>query len=162
MLCCCAQSLSHVKLFATPWTVACQAPLSMGILQARMLERVAMPSSRGSSQPRDQTQVSCSAGSYLLSEPPGKPKNTGVGSLSLLQGIFPTQESNQGLLHCRQILYQLSYLTNNTTLLSKSRYMLLTEYKSHGSQLDLKSKHAPYHFITQRPSLNKVCLTQVA
>ena len=38
-----------------------------------------------------------------------KPKNTGVGSLSLLQRIFPTQESNQGLLHCRQILYQLSY-----------------------------------------------------
>ena len=33
----------------------------------------------------------------------------GVASLSLLQGIFPTQESNQGLLHCRQILYQLSY-----------------------------------------------------
>ena len=31
------------------------------------------------------------------------------GSLSLLQGIFPTQESNQGLLHCRWILYQLSY-----------------------------------------------------
>ena len=30
-------------------------------------------------------------------------------SYSLLQGIFPTQESNQGLLHCRQILYQLSY-----------------------------------------------------
>ena len=41
-------------------------------------------------------------------EPPEKPKNTGVGSLSLLQGIFPTQESNQGLLHCRWILYQLS------------------------------------------------------
>ena len=37
----------------------------------------------------------------LLSEPPGKPKNTGVGSLSLLQGIFPIQELNQGLLHCR-------------------------------------------------------------
>ena len=39
----------------------------------------------------------------------GKPKNTGVGSLSLLQGIFLTQKSNWGLLHCRQILYQLSY-----------------------------------------------------
>ena len=37
--------------------------------------------------------------STLQSEPPGKPKNTGVGSLSLLQGIFPTQESNLGLLH---------------------------------------------------------------
>ena len=45
----------------------------------------------------------------LLSKPPGKPKNTGVGSLSLFQGIFSTEESNQGLLHCRQILYQMSY-----------------------------------------------------
>ena len=41
-----------------PWTAVCQAPLFMGILQARMLEWVAMPSSRGSSQSRDQTQVS--------------------------------------------------------------------------------------------------------
>ena len=44
----------------------------------------------------------------LPSEPEGKPKNTGVGSLSLLQWIFPTQ-LNRGLLHCRRILYQLSY-----------------------------------------------------
>ena len=36
-------------------------------------------------------------------------QNTGVGSLSLLQGIFPTQGSNPGLLHCRQNLYQLSH-----------------------------------------------------
>ena len=42
--------------------------------------------------------------------PWGSPgKNTGVGSLSLLQKLFPTQESNWGLLHCRQILYQLSH-----------------------------------------------------
>ena len=45
----------------------------------------------------------------LPAEPQGKPKNIGVGSLSLLQGIFPTQESNWGLLHCRRTLYQLSY-----------------------------------------------------
>ena len=45
----------------------------------------------------------------LPAEPPGKPKNTGVGSLSLPQRIFPTQESNLGLLNYRQILYQLSY-----------------------------------------------------
>ena len=45
----------------------------------------------------------------LVSEPQGKPKNTGVGSLFLLQRIFPTQEWNWGLLHCRWILYQLSY-----------------------------------------------------
>ena len=45
----------------------------------------------------------------LPAEPQEKPKNTGVGSLSLLHRIFLTQESNQGLLHCRWILYQLSY-----------------------------------------------------
>ena len=44
----------------------------------------------------------------LPAEPQRKPKNTGVGSLSLLQGTFPTQELNWRLLHCRQILYQLS------------------------------------------------------
>ena len=45
----------------------------------------------------------------LPAEPPGKPENTGVDSLSLLQGIFPSWELNLGLLHCRWILYQLSY-----------------------------------------------------
>ena len=45
----------------------------------------------------------------LPAEAQEMPKNTGVGSLSLLQRIFPTQEFNQSLLHCRQILYQLSY-----------------------------------------------------
>ena len=42
----CAKSLSHVRLSVTPWTGARQAPLSIGILQARILEWVAMPSSR--------------------------------------------------------------------------------------------------------------------
>ena len=45
----------------------------------------------------------------LPAESQGKPKNTGVGNLSLLQAIFPMQELNWGLLHCRWILYQLSY-----------------------------------------------------
>ena len=49
--------------------------------------------------------------------------NTGVGGLFLLQGIFPTQESNWGLLHCRQILHQLSYQgspKNEGAVLSRS------------------------------------------
>ena len=45
----------------------------------------------------------------LPAEPQGKPKNTGVGSLSLFQCIFRTQEPNRGLLPCRRILQQLSY-----------------------------------------------------
>ena len=156
--------LGHVRLFAVH-----------GILQARILEWVAFPFSRGSSQPRDWNQVSHIAGGFFISwatreaqeywngypipspvdlpdpgielrspalqadslptELSGKsPKskysiqlssvaqscltlcspwnspgqNTGLGSLSLLQRIFPTQGSNLGLPHCRQILYQLS------------------------------------------------------
>ena len=100
--------LSHVQLFATPWTVACQAPMSMefsrqeywsrlpflsskkelytqscltlwdpmdfspsgfavhGILQARILKWVAIPFSRGSSWPRDQTWVSCIADRFSI------------------------------------------------------------------------------------------------
>ena len=64
---------------------------------------------QGSSQLKDQIQVSSIAGGSLPAEPPGKPKNTGVHSLSLLQGIFLTQELNQGLLNGRRILYHLSY-----------------------------------------------------
>ncbi|KAB0342503.1 hypothetical protein FD754_019429 [Muntiacus muntjak] len=48
----------------------------------------------------------------LPAEPQGRPKNTGMGSLSLLQPIFRTQESKRGLLHCRRILHQLSYVGN--------------------------------------------------
>ena len=50
--------LSHVQLFATSCTVACQSPLSMAILQVRILQWVAIPSSKGSSQPMDRICVS--------------------------------------------------------------------------------------------------------
>ena len=80
-----------------------------GVLQVRILEWVSIPFSMGFSQPRDRIQVSHLQVDSLPAEPPGKPKNTGVGSLSLLQWIFQTQELNRGLLHCRQILYRLSY-----------------------------------------------------
>ena len=80
-----------------------------GILQARILVWVAVPFSRGSLNPGIEPRSPTLQADSLLSEPPGKPKNTRVGSLSLLQQIFLTQESNKGLLHCRRILYQLSY-----------------------------------------------------
>ena len=72
----------------------------------------AFPFSRGSFQPRDQTRSPALQADSLPTEPQRKPKNTGVGSLFLLQWIFLTQESNRGLLHCGQILYQLSYQGN--------------------------------------------------
>ena len=83
-----------------------------------------MPSCRDLPNPEIKPRSPALQADSLPCEPPGKPKNTGVGGLSLLQGIFLTQESNQGLLHCRQILYQLSYQG------SPKRYM--TDDKSQG------------------------------
>ena len=57
--------LNCLWLFATPWTVVSQAPLSMEILQAEILEWVAVPFSKGSLKPRDRTQISCIAGGFF-------------------------------------------------------------------------------------------------
>ena len=80
-----------------------------GILQARILEWVAFPFSRHLPNPGIKPRSLALQANSLPAESQGKPKNTGVGSLSLLQQIFPIQESNWGLLHCRPILHQLSY-----------------------------------------------------
>ena len=66
-----AKLLHCVQIFANLWTVARQSRLSMAVLQACILEWIAMPSSRGSSQTRDQTHVSCIAGELFTTEPPG-------------------------------------------------------------------------------------------
>ena len=77
-------------------TVAHQTPLSMGILQATILEWVAMPSSKGSSQPGIEHRSPTLQANSSLSEAQGEPMNTTACILSLLQEIFPAQESNQG------------------------------------------------------------------
>ena len=66
-----------------------------GILQARILERVYFPFFRGLSQPRDQTQVSHTAGGFFTSWATRKAQEYCTGSLSLFQRIFLTQELNR-------------------------------------------------------------------
>ena len=92
-----------------PWTVAGQAPLSLGF--SRQEHWSGLPCPPPGDLPNSGTEPRSLAleADSLLSEPPGKLKSTGVSSLSLLHGIFPTHELNRALLHCRQILYQLSY-----------------------------------------------------
>ena len=89
----------------------CRLPGSSlcGILQGRTLVWVGIPYSRGSPQPRDGSRSPALKADSLPFESSGKPNNPGVGSLSLLQLIFLTQELHWGFLHCRWILYQLSY-----------------------------------------------------
>ena len=80
-----------------------------GILWARILEWVAFPFSGDLPNPGTEPRSPTLQVDSLPAEPLGKPKNTRVGSLSHLQGDLLNQESNWGLLHCRGILYQLSY-----------------------------------------------------
>ena len=107
----CARSLGRVWLLVTAWTAARQAPLSMGLSWQEHWSGSPFPSPGDLPNPGIEPRSPALQAGSLPSEPPGKPKNTGAGSLSLLQGTFPTQESNWGLLRCRWILYQPSHMT---------------------------------------------------
>ena len=91
----------------------------------------------------------------LLSEPQGKPKNTGVGSLSLIQQIFSTQELNQGLLHCRRIIYQLSYERSPVRIKSYNKKPFEQSASlsggAHGTKhvYDRFPCHRSHYFLTQ-------------
>ena len=104
------KSLSYVQLFVTTWTVACQAPLSRrDFSRQEYWCRLPYPPPGDLPNPGIKPTPPALQADSLPSESPGKPKKTGVGSLSLLQGIFLTQESNPGPPHCRQILYHLNH-----------------------------------------------------
>ena len=104
-----------------------------GILQTRILEWVAFPFPGGFPNPGIKPRSPVLQADSLPAESQGKSKNTRVGSLSILQGIFQTQELNQGLLHCRQILYQLSYQGSfnkvTLTLINNMKMMHILYFK---------------------------------
>ena len=140
---------SHVRLFVTLWSVARQAPLSMGFSRQEYWTELPCPSPGDLPQPGMEpkslispaladgsftTNATCAVlclvtqscptvwdpmdcsppDSSVHGDSPGK--NTGVGCHAILQGIFLTQRSNPGVLHCRPILYHLSHQGSpNTT-----------------------------------------------
>ena len=75
-------------------------------------------------------------GGSLPSEPSGKPNNTRVGSLPLLQGIFLTPEFNRGFLHCRRILYRLSY-QGSPSVMYKTEYYSKNPLFGHFSKSEI-------------------------
>ena len=107
--------LSCVQLFATPWTVAYQAPPSMGF--SKWLRLRAYSTGDTASIPRGieigRSPITFTLWTILIkyfsASIKKKKKNTGVGCHFLLQEIFPTQGSNLSLLHCRQTLCHLSH-----------------------------------------------------
>ena len=84
---CCCLVLSHVQLFCNSMDCSFPGFSVRGILQARILEWVAIPFFRGSSQPRDWTLVSCLAGRFFITEPPGNTKTPRVPLISFLFSV---------------------------------------------------------------------------
>ena len=157
----------------TLWTVAHQAPLSMGFSRQEYWSGLPFPSQGQFPDTGIKTWSPTLQADSLLTELPGKPppppnrqstvlflvaqlyltlcdpmdcslpgssvhedslgKNTGVVCHALLQGIFPAQESNPGLLHCGWILYHLSHQRSPTT------FMALT-YQFSNSFLNLQGR----------------------
>ena len=132
-----AQSLSHVRLFDT---MDCSLPgtLSMGFSRQEYQSVFPFSSPEYPFDPGIRPRSPALQAVSLPSKPPRKPKNTGVGSHSFLQGIFLTQGWNPGLPHCRQILYHQSHQRSPFT----SQY--LRESKSNlGSVLPLSDPGEP-------------------
>ena len=98
------KSLSLVQLFATPWTIQ-----STEFSRPEYWNGKPFPFPGDLPNPGFKPRSPTLQVGSLPVEPQGKPKDMGVGSLSLLQGFFPTQELNWGLLYGQQILYRLSY-----------------------------------------------------
>ena len=88
---------------STPWTIQ-----SMEFSRPEYWSGWPFPSPGDLPNPGTEPRPPTLQEDSLPAVPQRKPKNTGVSNLFLLQGIFPTQESNWGLLYCRRILYQLS------------------------------------------------------
>jgi len=104
-----AQSLQLCPNVRNP--IYCSPPGSSvnGILQARILECVSMPSSRGSSQPRDRTCISCTAGGFLTTEPLRKPLSLIIDVKSMSIPMALTSK-------CRQNLFTLPITSRATNL----------------------------------------------
>ena len=102
-MCVCVK-VSRVQLFVTPWTTH-----FLEFFRPEYWSGLPFPSPGNLPNPEIKHRSPALQADSLSAKPQWKRKNTGVGSPSLLHGISPAQESNPDLLHCRQILYQLSY-----------------------------------------------------
>ena len=95
-----------------------------GILQPRILEWAAFPFSRGSSQPRDETQVSHIAGGFFTSWAAREAQEYWSGQPVPSPGDLPHPGIELGLLHYRRILYQLSYQGSPDTIQALHKHLL--------------------------------------
>ena len=155
-----------VQLFATPWTAERQVSLSFTIswsLVKLMSIELVMPSNHlilccsllllpsifpniNEIESESHSDMSDTFRPHRLYSPWNPPdQSTGVGSLSLLQWIFPTQELNWGLMHCRQILHQLSYQGRP---LQASGSLLKSQLFASGNQvLELQLQHQSFQRV---------------
>ena len=147
--------LSHVQLFATPWTVACQAPLSVDILQARILEWVSISSSRGSSPPRDWTCVSC-IGRQILYHWATWESQHEKGNTQVWEEQKVSNKMNPRRNMLRHILIKLTKIKDKQKILKATRKKQQIRYKGISKMLSAILSRETLQAITEEHDIFKV------
>ena len=114
------QSVCRVQLFVTPWTAARQAPLSVGFSRQEYWSGLPCLPPGDLPNPGVKPGFSHIAGRFFTMWTTREAPRI-LDWVASLQGIFPTQGSNLGLLHCRQILYCLSHQRNPTYVMGNNK-----------------------------------------
>ena len=97
-MCVCVYSLSGVDCFATPWTIALQAPLFMGLPRREYWSELPFPSPGDRPKPKDRTWVSCTAGGFFTTELPGKPSSLYTPMFMLCTLVIQVSKKKKNLL----------------------------------------------------------------
>ena len=132
--------------------LVCQAPLSMGFSRQEYWSGFPFPSPgdlpNPGIEPSFLTSPALVGVSFTTSTtwPPVKPKPAGLGSRSLVQGIFPIQGSNQGLLHCKQVFCQLNYQGLITRYSLPNHWVLTRKMSLNLGKKTLKAQKYFKHF----------------
>ena len=129
--------------FSIPWIIPRQTPVH-GISQARILDGVSISFSRGSSQPRDRTLVSCIAGRFFTTQPPGKPNFNNI--FYLTQYMKNINISTHNSIFRKLLMRYVPFFFVSHTL-KLSIYFTFTKAHLIPDELDFKDSTAFYDLV---------------
>ena len=124
-MCVCVYSLSGVDCFATPWTIALQAPLFVGLPRPEYWSELPFPSPGDRPKPKDRTWISCTSGGFFTAEPPGKPSSLYTPMFMLCTLVIQVSKKKKSpYVPTTSILFLHQYASKDIYLVCGFRYQL--------------------------------------